>query len=83
MTFYNDIEAANRRIQKLESVAEAARNQLARLFKLLAPQCTPDEELIHVCHQIDNYIFGLREELEKCRSELIHLTVEVGQSAGP
>ena len=48
--------------QTTPSEATQAYGYLARLFKEVAPQCSPLPTLMGLCTQIDNYIAGIRNK---------------------
>ncbi len=59
-----------RRIEELETELDSGKGYLTRLLGILAPQCTPMNNLPGLVSQIDNYIAGLNDRINRIRETL-------------
>ena len=66
----DEFQAAQERIRELETVIFDAKGYLTRLFQFLAPQCVPEDKLIYLCTQIDNYIAGQNIKIARLEAAL-------------
>ncbi len=69
-----EIDALRSALAAKEAQLAEAHGYLSRLFTTCAPQCRPSEDLMTVCTQIDNYIYGCHAKRDALRAEVERLT---------